>query len=125
MFCTSCGQELPENARVCPQCGTAVGTANAPAPAAAVAPVEKPGAGSLICAILVTMFCCLPLGVVGIVYATKANGYADAGDRARMLEAAKKARMWTLIGFIAGFISILLSIGVQIIVAIASVSFEC
>ncbi len=32
MFCKQCGTSLPEGARVCPNCGMAVGTAQAPQP---------------------------------------------------------------------------------------------
>lgn len=49
---------------------------------------------NLIWAILSTLFCCLPLGIVSIVYAAKVDGLAAAGDLAGAQEAADKAKTW-------------------------------
>lgn len=50
----------------------------------------------LVWAILATLFCCLPLGIVAIVYAAKVDGLAAAGQYAQAQEAANKAKWWTL-----------------------------
>ncbi len=52
----------------------------------------------LIPAILVTLFCCLPGGVAGIIFATQVNSKYAAGDVAGAMEASKKAKTWTMIG---------------------------
>ncbi|MFZ5636510.1 MAG: CD225/dispanin family protein [Pseudomonadota bacterium] len=51
---------------------------------------------NLVWAILTTLFCCLPLGIVSIVYATQVDGKRAAGDLAGARQAADKARFWAL-----------------------------
>ncbi|MBU21997.1 MAG: hypothetical protein CL476_02675 [Acidobacteria bacterium] len=55
-------------------------------------------------AILVTVLCCLPLGVVGIVHAAQVNAKAQAGDIAGAEESARKAKMWSLWGLGLGLV---------------------
>jgi hypothetical protein len=49
--------------------------------------------------IVCTILCCLPFGVVGIVFASKVNALRAIGDIAGAQEASRKARMWTMISF--------------------------
>jgi len=51
---------------------------------------------NLVWAILTTLFCCLPLGIVSIVYAAQVDGKRAAGDLAGAREAARKAGLWAL-----------------------------
>lgn len=51
---------------------------------------------NLVWAILTTLFCCLPMGIVSIVYATQVDGKRAAGDLAGARQAADKARFWAL-----------------------------
>jgi len=53
----------------------------------------------LVESILVTIFCCLPLGIIGIVNAANVNARFDAGDYEGALRASKEAGRWTKIGF--------------------------
>lgn len=48
----------------------------------------------LIPAILATIFCCLPLGVVSIIFATQVNSKIAAGDVAGAAESSRKAKMF-------------------------------
>jgi hypothetical protein len=74
------------------------------APGAATGPVADAGAPPtkinnwLIVSILVTVFCCLPFGIVGIVYAAQVNGKVHAGDIAGAEDMARKAKLWSLWG---------------------------
>lgn len=45
-------------------------------------------------AILSTLCCCLPVGVVAIVYASQVDGYARRGDITGARDAADKANTW-------------------------------
>ena len=65
--------------------------------------MPKPG-NNMILAVLTTVFCCLPLGIVGIVYASKVDGLYLAGDYAGALSAAKSARTWSVIGIVASLV---------------------
>lgn len=64
----------------------------------------------LVQAILATLFCCLPFGVVSIVFAAQVDGKYNSGDYAGAEDSAKKARQffWT---------SLILGLSVTIIYA--------
>lgn len=59
----------------------------------------------LIPAILSTIFCCLPLGVVSIIFATQVNSKVAAGDLAGAAEASRKAKMFMFIAVGLGVLS--------------------
>lgn len=56
----------------------------------------------LVESILVTIFCCLVLGIVGIVHAAKVNSEYAAGNYDGAAAASKQAKTWTMWGFIIG-----------------------
>ena len=64
----------------------------------------SPPPNNLVWAILVTLFCCLPFGIVSIVYAAQVNGKWQAGDAAGAQESSRKARQWAMYGAIAGVV---------------------
>lgn len=64
---------------------------------------EKPN-NWLIWSILSTLFCCLPFGIAAIVYASQVDGYWNGGRYEEAYKAVKKAKQFTLIGVISGFI---------------------
>ncbi len=53
--------------------------------------------------ILVTIFCCMPLGIVGIINAARVEARYSAGDYAAALRASREAGTWTKVGFWIGF----------------------
>lgn len=63
----------------------------------------------LVESILVTIFCCLPFGIVGIINAASVNSRYDAGDYQGSLHASEQAGRWTKIGLFVGLGSIVLS----------------
>lgn len=65
-------------------------------------PMLTPPKNWLVESILVTLFCCLPLGIVGIVNASSVSSKFAAGDYNGALEASKNAAKWTKIGFFVG-----------------------
>lgn len=62
----------------------------------------------LVESILVTIFCCLPFGIAGIVFASQVNSKYDQGDYEGSLKASADAARWTKIGFFAGIAFIIL-----------------
>ncbi len=58
----------------------------------------------LVKAILVTLFCCLPLGVVAIIFAAQVDGKVSSGDVAGAQNAANQANMFANIGLIGGLV---------------------
>lgn len=61
-----------------------------------------PPPNHLVWAILSTLFCCLPLGVVSIVFAAQVNSKWTAGDVAGAQESSRKARTFALWSTIIG-----------------------
>jgi hypothetical protein len=58
----------------------------------------------LVESILVTLLCCLPFGIVGIVFAAKVESAYNRGDYDAALQASKEAGKWTQIGFWSGLV---------------------
>ena len=50
----------------------------------------------LVPAILTTIFCCLPFGIVAIVYAAQVDGRVMAGDYAGAEELSRRAKNWAI-----------------------------
>ena len=65
----------------------------------------------LVWAILTTLFCCLPLGVVSIVYASQVDGRRAAGDLPGAYSASRKAGWWAVASAVALPVLLLLCVG--------------
>lgn len=69
-------------------------------------PTGMPPAGTpppknwLVESILVTIFCCLPFGIVAIINAANVNSRMSVGDYAGAQEASRKAGQWVKYGLI-------------------------
>lgn len=126
MYCKNCGQQISDNASFCEHCGadqrsTSEVRQEAPVyqPAepqqnwqSAYSPVSNPapvkGSTYLIWAILVTLFCCLPLGIPAIVYASKIDSCNAQGDFAGAAENAGKSKKLMIIGAVVSVVLYLL-----------------
>jgi heme/copper-type cytochrome/quinol oxidase subunit 2 len=80
-------------------------------------PAAKPQ-NYLVWAIVTTLLCCLPLGVVSIVFAAQVDSKWNAGDYAGATDASNKARTWAMASAIVGLVFI--AVYVVIIVVAAS-----
>jgi heme/copper-type cytochrome/quinol oxidase subunit 2 len=67
-----------------------------------VLPPSAPPKNWLVESILVTIFCCLPFGIAGIVFAAQVNSKWAAGDYAGAQQSSKDAAKWTKVGFFLG-----------------------
>lgn len=65
----------------------------------------------LVESILVTLFCCLPFGIVGIVKASKVSSLFGMGDYEGANKASEDAKKWTVRGLVCGIIYNVLAIG--------------
>jgi hypothetical protein len=92
MYCTRCGTSRPDGTNVCPGCGMA-------APVFAEPPKIQ---NYLVTSILVTLCCCVPAGIVAIIYAAQANSKLAAGDFHGAQESARLAKIWSWVGVGAG-----------------------
>lgn len=113
MFCRNCGAQNDDGATKCARCGAALGNA------AAASPPGQSVPNYLVHAILVTVFCCLPFGIVGIVYAAQVNSKLSGGDYQGALDASNKAKMWSLVGFVCGLVGVGLYLVLIVIGAMA------
>lgn len=60
--------------------------------------------------ILVTLFCCLPFGIVGIIHASKVSSLFAQGNYDEALQASQNAGKWTKIAFFCGLACIIISL---------------
>jgi hypothetical protein len=58
----------------------------------------------LVESILVTIFCCMPFGIAGIVFASQVNSKYASGDYDGAVKASQDAKKWMKWGFISGII---------------------
>ena len=56
----------------------------------------------LVWAILTTVMCCVPFGIVSIVNSTKVDTLWASGDHVGALKASENAKKWAIIGAITG-----------------------
>ncbi|HKR65371.1 MAG TPA: CD225/dispanin family protein [Thermoanaerobaculia bacterium] len=126
MNCPNCGSSNLDNATICVNCGRPL-TAPPPPPPPPVQqatyippppsgtpygappPAGTPIPNYLVQSILVTLCCCLPLGVVAIVFAAQVNSKLAAGDIAGAREASNNARKFCWIAFLCGIAIIVIS----------------
>jgi hypothetical protein len=65
----------------------------------------------LVESILVTILCCLPFGIAGIIFAAKVNSLYDQSQYEEAKRASSNAKKWTMIGLIIGLVFGLAYIG--------------
>lgn len=82
----------------------------APPPSSSPSPVPDNLQNYLAWAILATIFCCIPFGIVAIVYAAQVNVHLAAGNYEAALQASSTARNWCLAATITGLLRPLLYI---------------
>ena len=102
MYCTSCGVENEDGARYCKSCGNAMAEsgpgASRPEPGPSRGAEPPPHVPNyLVQAILVTIFCCVPVGIVSIVYAAQVNTKIASGDVEGAMRSSERAKLWAWI----------------------------
>lgn len=70
-------------------------------------PPQVPPNNYLVFAILTTLFCFLPTGIVAIIYATKVNTLWHAQAYGEAYEASRKAKNWSVISAAVGALVII------------------
>lgn len=94
MYCRKCGSANDDNAYRCVQCGEILQQPTTSSPVTEQIP------NYLVQSILVTLFCCMPLGIPAIVFSAQVNGKLQSGDIAGARESSRKAKMfcWWSVG---------------------------
>ena len=55
---------------------------------------------------IISLFCCMPLGVVAVIFAAQVNGKVATGDIAGAMDSSKKAKMFSFIALGLGVLVI-------------------
>lgn len=58
----------------------------------------------LVHSILATVMCCLPFGIIGIVFASQVNTKLAAGDYEGAKKASEAAKLWVIVSVVAYFV---------------------
>jgi hypothetical protein len=136
-LCSNCGAELGDVAKFCSNCGAAQAEAAqaetfepaaaepaAVVPAAPVAVAAPADTGRitpqrienhLVKSIIATVCCCVPFGIVGIIYAAQVDTLVGQGKRAAAEEASKKAGLWSSLAIGIGLVTNVLMTALMII----------
>lgn len=110
--CPNCGTSNLDNAAVCVNCGRSLSggaTSYVPPPPPSSSYGSAPMGGETIPnylwqSIVITLCCCLPLGIVSIIFAAQVNTKLAQGDVAGARDASQKAKMFLMIGLGIGLV---------------------
>ena len=129
MNCKNCYQEIPDGSKFCPHCGAKQNEVqpnaeqenavkNDPVQATGAAKTTENATGyqdvsgyqnnggyqDAALSIISTVCCCLPFGIVGIVFSVKINSAMNAGNYEEAAQNAKMAKIWTIVSFVVGLV---------------------
>ena len=65
---------------------------------------------AIIASVVSLFFCCLPHGVVSLIFATQVNKKAESGDIQGAISAAKQAKMWAFISIAVAAVWLVISL---------------
>lgn len=85
-----------------------------------IPPHEPPPDNNLVWAILSTVLCCLPLGIVAIIKSSNVNNKWQMGDREGARKDAADAKKFALWGAIAGVVVAILYVLFVVVMGIGS-----
>ena len=117
MYCSKCGSQIPENSQFCSTCGCAT----SPAAGTAYNPYASPTPGSfpnapqdcsdvpdyLVGNIIMLIFCCQILGIIGVVYSALTKSAKSRGDY-ETVRHSSTAKTLFFVGVIGGAVVTLL-----------------
>ena len=142
-FCPNCGTQLDDSAVFCPNCGhrckldeAAVSPAPSLGAQQTTSTTQQPTSSAqqtasreqcpdsyLLFAILTTLFCCLPFGIVAIVKAASVSSKYQSGDYEGAVQASNDAKKWCKIAVICCLIPLALTLVGYAIMAIVGATF--
>ena len=84
------------------------------------APAGPPPPNHLVWAILSTIFCCWPLGIVSIVYAAQVNSKWYQGDYQGSQQSSQRAKMWAMISAVSILVFFVVYVAIMLIAGVSS-----
>jgi uncharacterized membrane protein len=85
---------------------------------------QVPPPNYLVWAILTTILCCLPFGIVSIIFAAQVNTKWAAGDFTGAQNSSKNAKLWAWLSFAAGILAFIFGLIIIIIGGLAVIGLE-
>ncbi|KAA3625115.1 MAG: CD225/dispanin family protein [Flavobacterium sp.] len=86
-------------------------------------PAGTPPDNNLVWAIICTVLCCLPLGIVAIIKSTKVKELWLQGDHAGAQKAADDAKKYSIWGMVVGGVVVILYIIFVVVLGVAGGGF--
>lgn len=102
MYCVQCGTNNEPGADFCVQCGARLNAVPVPQTPAVTTPATIPN--YMVQSILVTLCCCLPIGIACILKANKVDRLLAAHDYQGAMQASEENKKLLWIGFAAGVV---------------------
>jgi hypothetical protein len=103
MYCPKCGAKNVEDSGFCVKCAEPLKLTGQD-----IGDMAPRIPSHLVPAILCTLFCCLPFGIVAIVHAAQVNPKISAGDYPGARDSSHKAVVWCWVSFGLGLVGILI-----------------
>jgi len=75
-------------------------------------------------AIITTLLCCLPLGIVSIVYASQVNSKWSMGDYQGAMASAESAKKWWIASMAVGVVVLVLYVVLVVVLGVTTFSFN-
>lgn len=141
LYCKNCGEENNEGAKFCKKCGISLesqegvnleknneqvyaqGSNNQGAYASSQGYNKNIEVkNNLVFAILTTIFCCMPFGIVAIVYSAKVDSLVRVGDYQKARSYASNAKTWCIVSLVVGLVVNIIFWGFAIIGILADLS---
>ena len=106
MVCNVCGHTNEPDVKFCTSCGNAItqegGQNNAQNPMQYETPPNIPN--YLAFSIIVTILCCLPLGIAAIIKSTQVDKFIATGNYQSAMESSKQAKLFCILSAVLGVI---------------------
>lgn len=120
--CPYCKEEIQADAVKCKHCGEYLQQETAPAQNGAQPQGQKPLPPNnyLVWAILVTVFCCVPFGIVSIVYSSKVDAAYNAGNYDEAYNLSRQARNWMNASWITGLSAAVLYVLFVVVIGVGA-----
>jgi hypothetical protein len=128
-YCAKCGFQNDPAAQYCASCGAMLsgsgsgsGSGPGPGPGPAVQATYSTSGGPvsshIVPAILITLFCCQPLGIVAIVFSAMAMSKNSSGDYNGAAVDARRAKQLCWWGFGLGLLGIVVGVIIWVIMMV-------
>lgn len=96
MFCKNCGNEVNDKAVICVKCGVPIKNEFFVS--------SEVISNHIAFAVITTLFCCMPFGIIAIVYSSQVNTKVALGDLEGARLASEKSKKWCIVALCSGIV---------------------